>query len=246
MYIQEYEDVPVREPKVGDKVRATTDTKTGNKKGSIETITKVNGNSVWISNTNDHSWELDLTWELVQEIKVGQVWRNNVHKTTITITKVDRKSTTNPIGVNKGALVSERYVRDNYTLEQDTEEFDIPKVVPTCSKEPTKQTNKENTMNTEKEELELELVKRQIAQLPEVKKAKTKRVKTDLESRGKFVASVYDDEGKYCYMKPFKSMKKAEKFRIWVLSQKEAYGGTVVIHKEVDAYTTLAPIVKVK
>jgi len=41
--------------KVGDKVID------GNR---IETITKVDGNSIWVSNTNDEHWVLNVTWKL--------------------------------------------------------------------------------------------------------------------------------------------------------------------------------------
>lgn len=49
--------------KVGDKVICTTGCRYS-KIGAIETITKVAGESIWVSNTNSLSWTLGINWEL--------------------------------------------------------------------------------------------------------------------------------------------------------------------------------------
>jgi len=51
--------------KVGDKVICPEGSSIGNHEpGSIETITKVDGNQIWVSNTNRLNWTLGVIWEL--------------------------------------------------------------------------------------------------------------------------------------------------------------------------------------
>jgi len=58
-------------PKVRDRVIALKETlpNEGNHKaGDIETITKVEGPNIWVSNTNGYPWTLGLTWKLYEEV----------------------------------------------------------------------------------------------------------------------------------------------------------------------------------
>ena len=54
-------------PKVGDKVIALKDTCTKNPKGDIQTITRIDGKSIHVSNTNDRGWTLGISWDLYEE-----------------------------------------------------------------------------------------------------------------------------------------------------------------------------------
>lgn len=55
----------MNKPKVGDKVIATSDIHIGNHpEGTIQTITKVVGNQIWVSNTNARHWNLGVNWKL--------------------------------------------------------------------------------------------------------------------------------------------------------------------------------------
>jgi len=189
--------------------------------------------------------------EVEQEIKVGQIWTSKRTGKVVRISEIRQVTPSGNLIFANGfsTFIKECIFRERFILKDV--EPNIPNLccetaLPTCSNEPTIQTNKENTMNATKEQLDLELVKRQIAQLPAVKDAKVKKVKTDLESRKPFTVVVYDENGKYHSTVYYKTLKKAERFKDDYLATKYGYGCTITIHKEVSAYSTKAPIVKVK
>jgi len=89
--------------KVGDRVIARRHVGIGDlDAGSIETITKVDGNKIWVSNTNNSPWYLGIAWELytgdaeisntkdsVSEEQtrplIGSLWNRNAYQEQVTI-----------------------------------------------------------------------------------------------------------------------------------------------------------------